>query len=238
MKLTMTSQKSIVRNWMDIDPILLVDGVTSWPLLSHEETITKRIQVKLIKIQPEKIYKPENFRGETYYYFLAGNGIILWNRDNTDLPYLVDNDTAGWIPGTHNYQFENTGEGPMRILSVSCKTKKEYVMRDGSLGKLDTITPVGRKVGDSFYSPRVGGMKVISVGGYQVFAPSKAQGLHWHNEEVIYLVRGKGTLHSGGEEHQIKAGCIAYNPRNIKHRLTNTGHDMFGYLVFEFREEL
>jgi mannose-6-phosphate isomerase-like protein (cupin superfamily) len=237
MKLSMSSKKSFIRNWMDVDPEKLVDGVTSWSLLTPKETITNRISVKLIVIEPERIYKPDNFQGETYYYFLAGNGIILWNRDNTDLPYLIDNDTAGWIPGTHNYHFENTGEGPMRILSVSCITDKKYVMRDGRLGKLDSLTPVGRKVGDSFYSPRVGGMKVMSVGGYQVFAPSKAQGLHWHDEEVIYLVRGKGTLHSGGEEHQLRAGCLAYNPRNIKHRLTNTGHDMFGYLVFEFREE-
>lgn len=233
----MSSEHSLVKNWMDVEPTTLSEGVTGWTLLTPEETPTKRLNVKLVVVEPGKIWKPENFQGETFYYFLAGNGIVLWNRDNTDLPYLIDNDTAGWIPGTHKYHFENTGEGPMRILAVSCNTKKDYVMRDGGLGKLDALTPVGRKVGDSFYSPRVGGMKVISVGGYQVFAPSKAQGLHWHDEECIYLVRGSGTLHSGGEEHQLRAGCLAYNPKDINHRLTNTGDDMFGYLVFEFRDE-
>jgi mannose-6-phosphate isomerase-like protein (cupin superfamily) len=233
----MSSESSITRNWMDVKPVKLSDGVMAWNLLKPEETPTKRLNVNLLVLDPRKQYKPNNFKGETFYYFLAGNGIIVWNRDNTDLPYLIDNDTAGWIPGTHQYYFENTGEGPMRILSVSCNTNKEYVMRDGSLGKLDALTPVGRKVGDNFYSPRVGGMKVISVGGYQVFAPSKAQGLHFHDEEVIYLVRGEGTLHSGEDEHKLTAGTLAYNPKNIKHRLTNTGHDMFGYLVFEFREE-
>lgn len=232
----MSLEKSIVKNWMEIDPKTPADGIKIWTLLTPEETPTKRLKVKLIVINPGKIHKPKDFQGETFYYFLAGNGIILWNRDNTDLPYLIDNDTAGWIPGPHKYHFENTGEGPMRILSVSCKTDAEYGMRDGGLGKLNSLTPVGRKVADFSYSSGVRGARLIRGGGYQVFAPGKAQGLHFHDEEVIYLVRGSGTLHSGGEKHKISAGSMAYNPQNIKHRLTNTGHDMFGYIVLEFKE--
>ena len=230
----MSSEKSTVRNWMEIESTSPVDGVKERVLLVPKETAANRVGASLIIIEPGKIFKPKKFQGETFYYFLAGNGILLWNRDNTDLPYLIENDTVGWIPGTHDYHFENTGEGPMRVYSVSCKTDAEYGMRSGSLGKMNTLTPAGRKVGDFSYSSGVRGASIIRGGGYQVFAPGKAQGLHFHDEEVIYLVRGKGTLNSGGEEHQLTAGSVAHNPSNIKHRLTNTGHDMFGYIVIEF----
>lgn len=230
----MTSDHSIVRNWREVPPKIITTGVKEFKFVVPEETPAKRVGASLLVIEPEITYKPVKFAGETFYYFLAGNGILMWNRDNTDLPYLIDNDTAGWIPGSHTYHFENTGEGPMRCLAVSCKTDETYRMRDGGLGKLNALTPGTRKVADSSYSSGVRGAKMIRGGGYQVFAPGKAQGDHWHDEEFIYLVRGKGKLISGGKEYEFKAGSAAHNPMNIKHRLINTGNDMFGYLVFEF----
>jgi quercetin dioxygenase-like cupin family protein len=230
-----TGQKSVVRNWRDVQPTLPSPGIEEFKLLSAEETSAKQVNASLYVIQSGSTFKPEKFKGETGFYCLAGNGILLWYRDNTNLPYLIDNDWAAWIPGSHTYQFENTGEGPMRLLAVSCLNDAEYVMRDGKLGKLDPLTPITRKVADQSYGTGVTGAKKMSVLAYQVFAPGKAQGEHWHDEEVIYLVRGEGTLVSDGQEHQLTAGSLAHNPLNIHHRLTNTGHDMFGYLVMEFK---
>jgi mannose-6-phosphate isomerase-like protein (cupin superfamily) len=231
----MSAEHSTVKNWRDVQPRKVAPGIEEYVLILPQETPAKRVGASLLVIQPDAVYKPEKFAGERFHYFLTGNGILLWHRDNTDLPYLIDNDTAGWIPGTHTYQFENTGEGPMRCFSVSCITNESYAMRDGRLGKLNGLTAVTRKVADTSYSSGVTGAKKITGGGYQVFAPGKAQGEHWHDEEVIYLVRGEGKLMSAGKEHQLKAGSAGHNPHNIKHRMTNTGRDMFGYLVLEFR---
>ena len=54
-------------------------------------------------------------------------------------------------------QFENNGEGPMRLLIVSCLTDAEYAMRDGKLGKLDPMSPVTRKVAEMAH---LGGISV------------------------------------------------------------------------------
>ena len=233
----MSDDNSVVRNWRDVQPKSAIPGIKEYELITPEEIPAKRVDVRLLIIEPGITYKPKEFAGEAFYYFLAGNGILMWNRDNINLPYLIDNDTVGWIPGSHAHHFENTGEGPMRCLAVTCKTDETYHMRDGSLGKLDALSPVTRKVADSSYSSGVSGARRIQGGGYQVFAPGKAQSIHWHDEEVIYLVRGQGKLISGGKEHELKAGSAAHNPHNIRHRLINTGHDMFGYIVLEFAPE-
>jgi mannose-6-phosphate isomerase-like protein (cupin superfamily) len=231
----MSSENSTVRNWRDVEPKKVALGVEEFELIVPEETPAKRVCVRLLVIEPESTWKPEKFTGEIFYYFLAGNGILLWHRYNTDLPFLIDNDTTGWIPGTHTYSFENTGEGPMRCLVIFCKTDETYHWRDGSLGKLDALTPISRRVSDTIYSSGVTGARRISGGNYQVLAQGKAKKEHWHDEEVIYIVRGKGKLISSGKEYVLKAGSAAHTPSNIKHRLINIGQDMFGYLGFEFK---
>jgi len=232
-RIYMADDNSVVRNWRDVQPKSDVPGIKEYELITPEETPAKRVDVSLLIIEPGITYKPEEFAGEAFYYFLAGNGILMWNRLNSDLPFLIDNDTVGWLPGSHTYRFENTGEGPMRCLAVTCKTNETYGMRDGSIGKLNTLSPMIRKVADSMYSTGVSDAPKIRGSGYQVFAPGRAQGLHTHDEEVLYLVRGQGKLISAGKEYELKAGSAAHTPLNIEHRLINTGHDMFGYIVLE-----
>jgi len=232
----MPDDNSVVRNWRDVEPKSAIPGIKEFELITPEETPGNRVEVRLLIIEPGITYKPKEFAGEAFYYFLAGNGILMWNRGTADLR-LIDNDTVGWLPGSHPHHFENTGEGPMRCLAVTCKTDDTYDRRDGSIGKLNTLSPVTRRVADTMYSTGVSDARRIRGSGYQVFAPGRAQGLHWHDEEVIYLVRGQGKLISAGKEYELKAGSAAHTPLNIGHRLINTSNDMFGYLVLEVSPE-
>lgn len=233
----MSTGDSTVRHWRDVQPEQVANGVLSYLLIDPEETPAKRVRVRLFLIEPESIYEPEKFQGEIFYYFLAGNGILMWHRYNTDLPFIIDNDTTGWIPGMHTYFFENTGEGPMRCLAVYGKTDETYHWRDGSFGKLDALTPVSRRVSDSVYTSGVSGAKRLSGGNYQVLASGLAKKDQWHDEEVLYVIRGKGILVSSGKEYALRAGSIAHTPTNTLHRLNNTSQDMFGYIGFEYREK-
>ena len=230
----MSGDNSVVSNWRDVQPKTDVSGTEVYELITPDETSATSVGVRLIVIEPGNTFKPNEFAGEAFYYILAGNGILMWHHDHNDLSYLIDNDTVGWIPGLHSHHFENTGEGPMRCLAVTCKTEGTYKMRDGGFGKLNALTPTIRKVADSSYGFNLSGARGLLGGGYQVFAPGKAQNIHWHDEEVLYVVRGQGKLISDEKEYELKAGTAARTPGNMGHKLINTGHDMFGYIVLEF----
>ena len=46
---------------------------------------------------------------------------------------------------------------------------------------------------------------------------------HFHEsrEEVVYVVRGGGTMRIGGETRPVKAGDLVYLPRKTVHGFTN-----------------
>lgn len=232
----MSESNATARNWRDAEPRDVSDGVTEYELVDPAETPAERVGASLYVVESGATYEPEEFQGEIFYHVLAGHGILRWRKDHTPLPNLIENDMGGWIPGTHEYQFENTGEGPMRCLAVSCETDGDYGVRDGSVGKLDTVNPDARKIDDTFHGFGVPNGEKLAVAGYQTFSPGKEQGEHYHDEELIYVVRGDATLVSGGEEFDIPAGTAAHNPHEITHKLINDGDDRFGYVVLEFAE--
>jgi quercetin dioxygenase-like cupin family protein len=230
----MSSRSATVGSWRNTDPIETTTGVNRYELISPDATPAKRVGVSLITIEPGKIFNPELFQGETFYFVLAGNGILWRDRGRTYLPGLIENDMGGWIPGSIEHRFENTGEGPMRCLAVSCETDNEYGPREGGLVKLDTVRPDSRKIYDSWYEFNIGPGRKLTVVGYQVFVPGGELGWHSHDEEVSYLVRGKGKLATEEDEFELTAGTAMHIPENIDHKLTNTGEDQFGYIAMEF----
>jgi quercetin dioxygenase-like cupin family protein len=228
--------EATVRNWQDVEPVELSEGIQSYELVVPEETPAERISANIFTLEPGSTFEPDTFQGEIFYCVLAGQGILRWVKDHTPLPNLIENDMGGWIPGTHEYQFENTGEGPMRLLSVACETDGSYGVRDGSVTKLDTVTPDARKIDDTYHEFGTPDGEKLAVAGYQTFSPKKAQDDHWHDEELIYAVRGDATLVNEGEEFELDAGSAAHNPQGSTHRLINGEEDRFGYIVLEFAE--
>jgi len=233
----MSGKERFVSHWKDSSLRTSGPGVQIFDLVGSNEPLKNSIRASLVIIGQGSTFAPKKFSGEAFYYFLSGNGILVWHHDDTDLSYLIDNDTYAWLPGAHRHSFENTGEGPMRCFVVTCQTNDSYKMRDGSVKKLDLLKPTGRKLADSFYGFEIQGTRRLLGGGYQLFSPGKAQNDHSHDEEIIYLVRGEGKLVIGSTEFELTAGSAALTPKNIKHRLINTGHDMFGYIVLEFGQE-
>ncbi len=233
----MSGKQRFVGHWKDTNSTTGAPGVQIFDLVASNKPSVDSVRASLVTIEQGSIFEPTKFSGEAFYYFLSGNGIFLWHHDNTDLSYLIDNDTYAWLPGAHRHSFENTGEGPMRCFVVSCRTSYSYKMRDGSVKKLDLLKPTGRKLADSFYGFEIQGSRRLLGGGYQLFSPGKSQNDHSHDEEIVYLVRGEGKLEVGPTEFKLTAGTAALTPKGVGHRLINTGHDMFGYIVLEFGQE-
>lgn len=71
----------------------------------------------------------------------------------------------------------------------------------------------------------------------QIAAPQpddKPRGPHLHRdfEECIYVLSGKGTMHSENGEHPVKPGDILLVPAGEKHMTVNTGSEPLVLLCF------
>ena len=84
--------------------------------------------------------------------------------------------------------------------------------------------------------------------GYSILEPHGGQ-VPWHNqeqEEVYFIVQGRGEICVGTERSEIKAGQCVYMPPKQFHQLTNTGdepmHMIYVYCpggdVAHWRQEL
>jgi len=61
--------------------------------------------------------------------------------------------------------------------------------------------------------------------GYVTLEPRGGQ-VPWHNqeqEEIYFIVEGRGEMCLGGERREIGRGEAVYIPGNVFHQLTNTG---------------
>lgn len=56
---------------------------------------------------------------------------------------------------------------------------------------------------------------------------------HLHNDELIFIHKGEGTLTLDDESIQVKAGDIAFVPRGTWHGLDNTGTENLS-MVFQY----
>lgn len=54
---------------------------------------------------------------------------------------------------------------------------------------------------------------------------------HSHSwPHINYILKGKGTLHLDGIDHEIEEGSYAYVPGNIIHQFTNRGNELFSMI--------
>jgi len=56
---------------------------------------------------------------------------------------------------------------------------------------------------------------------------------HLHNDELIFIHRGQGTLTLDDKTMEVKAGTVAFVPRGTWHGLDNTGTENL-YMVFQY----
>ena len=47
---------------------------------------------------------------------------------------------------------------------------------------------------------------------------------------INYILKGKGTLHLDGVDHEVEAGSYAYVPENKIHQFSNQGNELFSMI--------
>ena len=60
-----------------------------------------------------------------------------------------------------------------------------------------------------------------------IFQPGEGLVLHDHpkEEELYYILCGKGTVTIGDQEREVKEGDALYVPIGVKHKIVNTGSE-------------
>lgn len=59
-------------------------------------------------------------------------------------------------------------------------------------------------------------------------------GSHEHDEEILYMLRGKGYVRIENAEFPVMPGSVVYTGPHMIHSVHNTEDDNFQYLVWEF----
>jgi len=228
----MSETVETVRNWKDREAETLSSGVQEYSLLDTEESVADRLRTRVLTVDTDTEFEPERFDGEVFYHVLAGNGLLHGATADRSEPVLLETNTGGWLPGTRTHRFENTGEGPLRCLAVSCDTDGDYDASDGTMQKLGSVATESRH-DDVWKGYDVEDSKRLALAGYQALAADDELGEHSHDEEVSYLIRGEGKLAIGGVEHELTGGTAMHVPAETSHNLISTGTDQFGYIVIE-----
>ena len=76
-------------------------------------------------------------------------------------------------------------------------------------------------------------VKQISV-WETTFPPGAGSPVHKHPhpvEELLYVLRGKGIETVGDEQREVGPGTAIFIPREVQHRIENTGDEMLVLLV-------
>ena len=78
-----------------------------------------------------------------------------------------------------------------------------------------------------------GASRTIGV-DLETLTPKATLGSHEHEEEFLYVLRGKGFVKINEKEFAVKPGSVVYTGPHIVHSVHNTENDNFQYLVYEF----
>lgn len=72
----------------------------------------------------------------------------------------------------------------------------------------------------------------LSVGIYRLKAGEADLQQPHTEDEVYYVVSGKGQFQAGEEDTAVEAGSILFVPRNVSHRFLNITDDLIVLVVF------
>jgi len=81
----------------------------------------------------------------------------------------------------------------------------------------------------------IGGRAKVGVGLMELPPSCDTKPAHWHSleEEHLYVLAGRATLHLGAYEYELRPGSYVCFPakQDVTHYLENTGKDPFRYLM-------
>jgi mannose-6-phosphate isomerase-like protein (cupin superfamily) len=216
------------------------EGITEYTLLTPEQTVNRNAGLKLLIFDGDATLEVPESKNEFSYYLLAGRGSLAFPKHVGQSRYTIDPDTAMWIPAGKKHMIINKGEGPFRCLSAHCRTRPRHAANGRARILNLSHSQIHNLVGfisRTIFSPELlaisGASRTIGV-DFETLTPHSTLDSHEHEEEILYMLRGRGFVKIGGKELQVRPGSTVYTPPHIIHSVHNTEDDNFQYLVYEF----
>jgi mannose-6-phosphate isomerase-like protein (cupin superfamily) len=220
-----------------LTPHNLGKGVTQYKMFGREQTVNRNASFGLLAFEDDASLQLHNSQLECTYYLLSGRGTIALLKKSSQTRYSLDPDTAAWIPANIGHLITNTGDGPFRCLLACCKatTKKGKALIVGA-SQFQVHELIGF-ISRTIFSPDLlfssGASRTIGV-DLETLTPKATLGSHEHEEEFLYVLRGKGVVKIDDKDFAVKPGSAVYTGPHITHSVHNTENDNFQYLVYEF----
>jgi mannose-6-phosphate isomerase-like protein (cupin superfamily) len=165
---------------------------------------------------------------EEVLFVLSGTGELRLGGES----HPLEPETGAYIAPGEEYELDNDRSEPMRLVSVRIT---DPVPDDRPSDPKDPT--VVRRLADQeaheatterwfriVADPSTGLRSATQFVGY---IPTERAPEHFHTyDEVIYVLEGEGTLHSGGDRTPVAAGSCLELPARTVHCLENTGEDV------------
>jgi len=169
---------------------------------------------------------------EEVLFVLDGTGELTLAGER----YPLEPESGAYLAPGEEYEVDSAGPGPLRVVAVRIEdpvageSPSRAVVRRlaDQEEQAATTSRTFRIVAD----PSTGLRSATQFVGY---VPTERAPDHFHTyDEVIYVLEGEGTLHTGGDRTPVAAGSCLELPAGTVHCLENTGEDVMR-LVAVFR---
>jgi quercetin dioxygenase-like cupin family protein len=207
-------------------------------LVRAEETDHGQASLALIDLQFGSRLDIPSSDDEISYYLLAGRGSVSFSHSGLGSRWIIDPDCSIWVAAGVAHSIVNAGEGPFRCLVARCKSKPPNV--GGKRVSRRSQWPVHELVG--FTSRTIfarsdlvamGASRTLGV-DLETLSPRSILATHSHDEEIIYMLRGKGFVRTDSGDTPVEPGSAVYTGSFVPHSVHNTEDEIFQYLVWEF----
>ena len=166
---------------------------------------------------------------------LDGEGDLAFDGER----YPLEPETGAYFAPGEEYELGNRSSQPMRVVSVRISdpvppdpdrgSNRTVVRRLAEQEAHDATTARWFRI---VADPSTGLRSATHFVGY---IPTERAPEHFHvYDEVIYVIEGEGTLHTGGDRIPVAAGSCLELPARTVHCLENTGEGVMR-LVAVFR---
>jgi len=172
---------------------------------------------------------------EEVLFVLTGTGEVRLGGES----HPIEPETGAYFAPGEEYELDNRSSQPMRVVSVRISdpvppdpdrgSNRTVVRRLAEQEAHDATTARWFRI---VADPSTGLRSATHFVGY---IPTERAPEHFHvYDEVIYVIEGEGTLHTGGDRIPVAAGSCLELPARTVHCLENTGEGVMR-LVAVFR---
>ncbi len=202
------------------------------------DAVAPPLEQAVIECGPRTSTARATGEAEEVLFVLTGQGDLRLRAES----HTLEPETGAYVAPGEEYELENTGPEPMRLVSVRIPdpappsaqagagaAARVVVRRLADQEDQDATTDRSfRIVGD----PSTGLRSATHFVGY---IPTARAPEHFHTyDEVIYVIEGEGTFSAGEDRREVGAGSCIELPAGTVHCLENTGEDVMR-LVAVFR---